>query len=548
MRERTIRGFPYGMNNNTTASLIKDGEMMSCLNLDVNRRGAAETRGGSQPLYSSALVADKPVTGITQFKDYDDIYHILALCDGKIFYDRSVTSSGVGFSQIGAGISVASGKDASHNFSTATLNNYKPMLISTDNVNPMWYWEGQVDGVIQTPTTFATDIQAAKCAVWAYNRLFVGNFKADGGTRYASRICWSAIRQPTDISINDHIFAGSADDPIMAMVPALKYIAVLKNDSIWRISQAAPAETLYSPADITPLPVSIDPVAQVGCVAPHSVVSYDNWVFFRALDGWYAWDVRGTDEDAVTRIDLKIDWDEYDLDLDQIHKIHAVSHKRRTQIRAWMAEGNADRVNKEKSYFYSIHPYMQDRRYNPPQPAWTRNKLKTNCAVEGIDTINKVRLPVKLSMVFGETDNTPYVLCGTFDGKVILVDTDYYNDSGVAMTSYLETGELSLGTSKDKSFEVLELTCKTKTYCDLTVTQYTEFGRKAMEQTVDFSTSDSDSILPSLLPLTFGSGGFIKKRLVLHGNDEYTKFRFYTEDLHHGFGLSNIKIKFNTSL
>jgi len=532
MREALIKGMPYGLSNRGNTTMLSQYEMSDCLNIDLTRYGLPTTRGGSSKLYGTPLESGAMINGGTEFKDYDGFYHIVVACNGKLFYDQSIDRDtiDIGFAQLGAGLTLDSDKDTFFSWTTATENNYSPILIGTDGENELFGWKGKVDGVYTDVEEIVSPVSGARAVEWFNNYLLVGNYKIDG-IRYASRLCWSDLRSPTTISGQDDIFVGSADDPIVVMTKALRYIAILKEDSLWRLEINRGATSTYTPADTDPVPFVLEHIASgVGCVAPNGAAVYENFVYFQAKDGLYRWDVRGTDEDSVQKIDTKIDID--NIDWDQVNRVAAVAYPRKGQIRFWIPEEWDDVADKEKSWFYSIHHHLNDDRRRPMLPSFTRNKLKANVCWQGRDIIARNRLPVELPMIFGDNDNTPYLFVGTYDGYVLKVDTPWYNDYGEAYESYVTTGDLNLNTSRRKTMNQAHVTagCPIHQNCDMTITQYTDFGNIASaEATFDFTNSGNNKTVD----------------MILGGHDRYTKLKFYTYEASHGFSLSSFVVGFD---
>jgi hypothetical protein len=89
----------------------------------------------------------------------------------------------------------------------------------------------------------------------------------------ANRICYSKFNQPEAVPIVNYIEVGSANQPIRRIVPLRDGVMVLKDDGVFRVSNAAP------PFTITPIDYN------VRILAANTAAELDNNVYFLSDQG-----------------------------------------------------------------------------------------------------------------------------------------------------------------------------------------------------------------------------------------------------------------------
>jgi hypothetical protein len=524
--------FGGGLNNNHPG-IVRHNEIRDCINIDLDRDGMPSTRRGSK-FYDTSGGTDyaaitesgtaKSLNGIHQFRNDDGTYKLIATAGTKIYYDN-----GSAFVAL-TGHTLTDSDSLLTQFCEASITSSSSVVFGTNNVDKPWYWDGSATSVSLLTATDNTPTKT-KAMVWYQGYLIHGNYELTPGTgavRYQNRIRWSNVYAPNTYDAGDSLPVGTHDDPIEALIPFIDYVLVLKKHSMWLM---VPNYEPFWEGDVAD-PFRIQLIhPRIGCDAPRSVVRTDNEVVWFNKDGWYLYDGRGTNEDNVHKISHHIDLS--GIEQSEVEKSHAVYLQNRDQIRTWVPDDEDNDDGERLSVFYSIHPYLVDQYQK--RPAFTKNKLAVSttvsaskCSCHGFNSSG------------GET-----VFLGTEDGRVVVMEQSTFVDLDAAMRSYLHTSYWDMRTTKRKKFHKVRVYQKAQA-CTMTVTQFQDLGEIHLQEELDFSTSST--IWGGITwPITWGSGIYVYREMMLDGIDRFTSFGFETNQSEHGLQLVRIAVDYDTA-
>lgn len=518
MRTHVQLEFSGGLSNNRPG-IVRKNEFRDCLNVDLDRNGMPSTRLGTKYITDSLGVAysahteggvAKGFTGLFQFIKDDGTRVVIGTCGTKVVYD-----SGSALVDITGSLVRTYGARDKTLFIPATSSGSTGIVFGTDNINEPWYWDGVAASATGLTAAVGADTNTpvkARCGVYFRDYMLWFNYAkaADSTRQYYERMMWSTVNNPFDYSNNKSMPIGEANDPIMAVVPFLDFILVLKYRSIHLV--VPNLEPLW--AGVTADPFRIHTVhPTIGTDSCRSVIRTANEVLFYRKDGWYVYDGRGTNEDSIRKVSKHISLS--GINQAYAEDVHAVYLTDKDQVRVWVPEAttNSDSTSDSGArlgIFYSVHPYLVN--YYLKAPAFTKNKLVV------ADSVN-----TSCSCIVRLEDETETVYLGTSNGRIIVMEQSDYLDLGNPIESYFISAYYDMGNSRNKIYYKQRIYQKTQK-CVMDVTQYRELGVVQITDTLDFSSSYNS--FPLTLPFTWGSGVYGSKEWQLDGWDRFSSFKY----------------------
>ena len=262
-----INEFDGGLNSTDSNEVLKDSEATIRQNWSSSERGALVKVNGFTKK-NSTLMGAKPVRGLFRVYQSDGTKHLLAICNGKVFYS---TNDGTSFTQDAGSLAI-----------TETVYN------SGQNYNNLFFFTNATDNLQHyTPGTTtaaaATDQPTDPCRILlkrSDRRLLALVNSVNGSTLYFSKVDptgaaaddWSATADAGSIAID-----GAKSEPLTGGMTFGAVDIIFKAYAAFRVWGY-------------PSPQAIRIPGSPGCAAPQSTAQGDGLGFHLAHDGVWMYD------------------------------------------------------------------------------------------------------------------------------------------------------------------------------------------------------------------------------------------------------------------
>lgn len=250
-----------GVNDNLPAQDLPPGYFVRANNVFVSDNKITKVQGSSTIASSIAL---KPFNGLGTFENLSSgNKYLIANLDGASVSQAYSWNGSGNFSAI-SGLTSTNGLQMQ--FETAA--NY---VFGFDGAN-VFDWDGT------SATKNRSGIPVGKFSSWFHNYLFVA-----GHTTNVNRVYWSNLGTPTTFDANNYVDVNPGDgDKIVALGRIQDELIVLKRNTIWSITGFSGSS--FSATTIATQNTNAR-IIGYGCVAPLSVISTGNDVYFLSFMG-----------------------------------------------------------------------------------------------------------------------------------------------------------------------------------------------------------------------------------------------------------------------
>jgi hypothetical protein len=265
----TINISDYSGGLNTTASNeeLKDNEAIIRKNWGNSSLGAIEKVNGYTKT-NSATMGAKPIRGLFRVYQSGGTKHLLAMCNGKLYYS---TNNGTTFTQESGSVA----------FTETVFNtgvNYNNLFFFTNPTDNLYHYTPGT-----TTAAAATNTPTDPCKVLlkrSDRRLLALVNTVNGSTLYFSKIDptgiaaddWSAANDAGSIAID-----GALSEPLTGGMTFAAVDIIFKDYAAFKVWGY-------------PAPVAVRIPGSPGCAAPYSVAQGDGLGFHLAHDGVYMYD------------------------------------------------------------------------------------------------------------------------------------------------------------------------------------------------------------------------------------------------------------------
>ncbi len=260
--------FGGGLNTTSGPLGLQDNESPDLQNVDFDKSGSVIQRKGYRTLNTSAIAANKKVTGIYWFEKQDGGETSVAVCNSSFFAMNALNGT---WNDKTGGLTISITNQID-------WETFLDTTLATDNVNVPFKWTGTGDAAVMT---VPTGLSRAKFVKEFQNYSIFANV-AISGVEYNSRFYHSTIKTIDSWSLLDFYDVGKEDGQDIAGIHVLgDKLVVFKDRSIYNVfftgSNAAPFSVVKSNSS-------------VGCVSHWSIQEVDNGLVFLARDGLYFYD------------------------------------------------------------------------------------------------------------------------------------------------------------------------------------------------------------------------------------------------------------------
>ena len=444
----------------------------------------------------------RPIRNMFTFKGYDGIYRTIVCCDDKIYSYSADFATVIDITPTPA---PSMGSTAVWTF---TLVGGSP-IISNGGYNQRWIWTD-----FSLPLAVLTNAPAIiRAMITDQNRLLVGNIM-DGNYDYPSRVKWSEDNAPTSWTMDQEQKADSDDlvNPhgkfdAREVVKGFGYIG--KRIGIWTERNIWYSDPIDSPAQH-----SIDIWHPgVGLLSPRLIVTVKDHNYFVGLEDIYDLGPEGL---------VAIGFDVRNFIFPNLNKAALANNF--AFYRPWTRE-----------VFFCIATGAN----TTPDTAIVFNTELKNLSICDVDyishnyswlqtTTNWDVLPYGFWDNFTDSDWSqitaagviPYEVVGNSSGQILKMDSTW-NNNGVAIQGYIETGDFG---EADSRLSVFRLIPHLKPIATNKPLMIQAGGRDALSQTIKWS-------LPKpVQPGVDLAAGFWQ-------NHKYVRFRFFTDQIDSPFLL-----------
>lgn len=252
----------YGYNNNVPDQDIPPGFFKQATNVLMTDNKITKVPG-SQTIADS--IDTNPFVGLSSFENYtNENKYILAAINGA--------SNASWYSWAGSGnFSQISGSDIFTNNAPISFTTANNSLIGINGSE-----QGDWDGT--TFTSNRADFPIGKHMKWFHNYLFVAN-----SSSFPSRLYWSDLGDPLTFDTDNYVDINPGDgDEITGLGTLPDQLLVFKKNTIWSITGFSGAS--FSATTIAAQNTN-SKITGYGCVAPYSIVSTGNDIYFMSFLG-----------------------------------------------------------------------------------------------------------------------------------------------------------------------------------------------------------------------------------------------------------------------
>lgn len=242
------------------------------------------------------------------------------------------------------------------------------------------------------------------CGEWWLNRLWVGNVQTHAGTEYRNRLYYS-------VTGNDNDFYSSGSGYLSLTPPGYPYIDALRvyRDNLYVATSGA----LMMITGTTEDTFGSEYIRPIRSIQRATMYVVDDFMYWADVNG--IWEFDGST---------------------------AVNLTERDQVQEWRASrlNGATATWDEEQGIYSVYfsyPPYPILNYHYREKRWTKN------IADGSTAFRVISPPIGY---WGTIKNPiAYLAGGITGGKVYLIDQNYSQDDGTAITADIETGQLPLG-------------------------------------------------------------------------------------------------------
>lgn len=263
-----------GLNSTAGPLKLNNNESSDLQNIDFDKYGSILKRNGYATLNSSAIASSPASDGLYWYE--------LNLAGAATQYAVNVAGGAIykmddldgTWDDITGGLTITPG-----NF--CDFDNWNNTIYGTNNQDPPFKWTGTGNAVALDVPANLTD---AKFVKQFNNYLFLANVQVDG-TRHASRIYWSNLKDDTTWTATDFIEISKDDgQEITGLKVLADRLVVYKARAIYNIFYTGDADIPFI------LPGGGKSASAVGCTAPYSIQEVENGHVFLSYDGLYYYD------------------------------------------------------------------------------------------------------------------------------------------------------------------------------------------------------------------------------------------------------------------
>ena len=273
--EYTTRSIPVsykqlngGLNTTSGPLGLEENESPDLQNVDFDKYGSILKRNGYTALNTSAISADKEVTGLYWFELSTDVRELVCVCNSAIYKMDALDGT---WDAITGGLTVS----ITH---LVDFDTFDDLMLATDNTNVPFKWSGAGNCALMT---VPTGLSRAKFVKNFQNYVFLANVTVSGTTR-KSRIYWSTIKDPDTWGDADFIDIAPNDGQEITGFKILgDRLVVFKNRSVYNVFFTGDASIPF---------VVYKSNSSVGCASHWSIQEIDNGLVFLSYDGLYYYD------------------------------------------------------------------------------------------------------------------------------------------------------------------------------------------------------------------------------------------------------------------
>lgn len=301
-----------GVNRTFSADALDKSEVRRATNAVLNTFGALSKRGGSKRVHATVLNASTKVLGGFHWDNPSQSAEQVAICNADLFYKTLAASD---YTKVDGTLSTT----ARPVFAPYRVGGVNRLYIADGGLLNKWTATSLTENISGSPS--ATFICVYK------ERMFC----ADG----THTIYWSKVADPEVYTSPD---GGQSpvdtydSEPIVGLATCGSSLLIFKQDSIARFTGVSNEEI--------EIDKDTEGVAKgVGCIAPGTIVSVDDFVFFLSDRGPYK-----CDEGGVLPIGQKIESEMKDWDQANWSLARAVHNKAKRQILLIVPDGGVNDV------------------------------------------------------------------------------------------------------------------------------------------------------------------------------------------------------------
>lgn len=222
-------------------SLVSDipHKYRDALTLHQSSYNIYPAKGGLSSRWGWSLLVDAPdnksIIGLNGFQASDGIYHVVVATTDTLYSAVSTD----GFSSLaslkGANASLTAADTNAGVFANYVAPGFKGGVVFTNNQNMPISWKvGDTSWTVINGANAPSSARTVAISNFgvAGNRVMFGN-TVEGGTRYGSRVRWSALNDPATYVATAYADLLATQDNIVAMLPFQQGIVIYKENSVW---------------------------------------------------------------------------------------------------------------------------------------------------------------------------------------------------------------------------------------------------------------------------------------------------------------------------